>query len=87
MNTVLSTESGMNLTVYSIKPSPDNSEEMIVTIIADNTTASPSTIADIAVDPLETHFSEYSDIFPTYSFLVQETERFGEPSSTCTVAL
>ena len=87
MNTVLSTESGMNLTVYSIKPSPDNSDEMIVTILTDNTTVPPSTIADIAVDPLETRFSEYSDIFPTYSFLVQETERFGEPSSTCTVAL
>ena len=87
MNTVINTETGMNLTVYSIKPSPDNPDEMIVTILADNTTASPSTIADSAVGPLEARFKEYSDIFPTYSFLIQETERFGEPSSTYTVAL
>ena len=74
----------MKLTIYSIKPAADNSEEMIVTILADNTTASATDITNAAVEPLTARFKEYSDIFPTYSFQIDEIERFGELTTTCT---
>ena len=73
----------MNLTIYSIKPDEDRSDQMIVTILSDNTTVPPNQIADASIDPLSRQLQEYSDIFPTVSFLIQQSQRFGETLSMC----
>ena len=78
MNKVLRTDSGMKLTIYSIKPAADNLDEMIVTLLADNNTASGTDIANAALGPLRMLFGEYSDEFPTISFDIRGSERFGE---------
>ena len=78
MNKVLRTESGMELTIYSIKHAADNPEEMIVTLLADNSTASGTDIANAALGPLRMLFGEYSDVFPTISFEIRGSERFGQ---------
>jgi hypothetical protein len=76
VNTVLMEADGMNLTIYSIKPDEDRSDQMIVTILSDNTTVPPNQIADASIDPLSRQLQEYSDIFPTVSFLIQQSQRF-----------
>ena len=75
---VLTTDNGMNLTIYSVKPATDDSGEVIVTILADNKTASAVSIAIRSYSPLRNFFKTFSDLFPNVTFDIQQSERFGK---------
>ena len=69
-------EGNITATVYSLESVGDNSSEIVVTVVT-NSKESPDFLTQLLAEPLGQRLQEFSNIDPSVTFRIIETERFG----------
>ena len=69
-------EGNITATVYSLESAGDDSSEIVVTVVT-NSKESPDFLTELLAGPLDQRLQEFSNIDPSVTFRIIETERFG----------